>query len=167
MGTDSTGGQAGRPAEGRLLPVWNVAVPAALGSVPVIACWYGEAGSVLLFVLPPITGIAAVLLALRGDTRFVPVAASFWVAQSLALSIAGSGVAVVAALLYGLAPLVAVYGIGAALRRGSGPASAPRGRFETQVGRLRPLEEDHAAGRLTPEEYAARRAEVLGNLRES
>lgn len=117
MGTDGT---AGRPAEGKPFLVWSVAVPAALGSAPVIALWFGEAGVLLLFVLPPITGIAAGLLALREDTRFVPVAGSFWVAQSLALSFAGSGVGVVAALVYGLAPLAVVYGIASAFRRGWG-----------------------------------------------
>lgn len=120
MATDGTGDQTGRPAEGGPFVVWNVAVPAALGSVPVIAPWFGEAGVLLLFVVPPITGIAAGLLALREDTRFIPVAGSFWVAQSLALSFAGSGVGVGAALVYGLAPLALVYGIASAFRRGRG-----------------------------------------------
>jgi len=72
---------------------WNVVVPAAIGSVPIVVLMlidpppyatFDRAG-MLMLVLLPVCGLVAGLLGRHPATAYLDVAISFWIAQSLAM----------------------------------------------------------------------------------
>ena len=76
----------------RMFAAWNIAVPAAIGSVPILAfmainpppyaAWDGAGYGLFLVIL--VTGIVAGLTGPRPGSIFIVIALSFWVAQSFA-----------------------------------------------------------------------------------
>jgi hypothetical protein len=122
---------------------WNVAVPAAVGSIPIVVLLVVrhppytavDPWGMLLLVTVPVCGLVAGLLGRRTGSAYLVMAGSFWVAQSLALWISvcsdvasgascgmrsGTGGLAFAALLVallGVAPLTVAYAIASRTRR--------------------------------------------------
>lgn len=125
--------------------VWDIAIPAAIGSIPLIAfmavnpppysAW--DSGAYQLFLIMLVTGSVAGLLGLRHGSVFVAIAGSFWVAQSFVgwYSVCGditssascgpsngtNGLvfASIISLFLGVAPLLTVYWISSLVLRPS------------------------------------------------